>query len=62
LLRRLHDWPTRETIIAFHELHAYHERQVGRHENAERAMARARAVAASGWPRYVEVADLRLDG
>jgi hypothetical protein len=58
----MRDWPTREAIIALHELHARHERQLGRPESAERAMARARATAASGWLRHGELAEGCLDG
>jgi len=44
LLKRQHCPPTREDAIALHELHARHERELGRVDTAERAESRAAYV------------------
>jgi hypothetical protein len=45
LLQRLLDAPTWQDVVLFHELHAEHEEELGRLDNAARALARARAAA-----------------
>jgi len=50
-LKRVHpsNNPSREEIAQFHELHARHEDQAGRHESASTARQRARKARTRHW-------------
>ena len=43
-IQMLREGRTRDSLAAFHELHAQHMRELGNEQAAERAEARARAV------------------